>query len=108
MRYRVPTTFEMFNRTYLVRYATKKELRTKAWHNEDSITDAIHSNGDATIILRAGLGAECEWHTFLHELFHAIFDAIGHYDDLGQDEVIVDMCAASLHHFLKTKRGKLT
>jgi hypothetical protein len=42
--------------------------------------------------------------TFCHELIHALFDAAGR-DDLGSDEVLVDVLGTLLHQYMVTKKG---
>jgi hypothetical protein len=103
VRLAIPLQFDIVNRTYTVRYATPAELLTKKWRK----TDGRHSPEGAEIILRKGMAPEYEDHTFLHELEHAIFEAIGR-DKLSHDETLVDLHAGALHQFLKSKRGKLT
>jgi len=56
--------------------------------------------------MRPGLNREYTWHVFLHELFHALFEATGH-DKLSEDETLVDGMGGALHQFLESKKGTL-
>jgi hypothetical protein len=102
MRLAIPSSFQIANRSYTVRYASATELKTKGWKG----SDGVHSGERAEIILRPGLHKEYEWHTFLHELVHAMLEALGR-DDLSKDEMFVDILGGAIHQFLKTRKGKL-
>lgn len=45
-------------------------------------------------------------HTYLHELVHALFETAGR-KDLSENEELVDLIAAALHHYFQTKKGRV-
>ena len=67
-----------------------------------------HHRGQARIVLYIDGDAPQQdlEHTFLHELFHALFEAAGR-DELSSDESLVDTMGALLHQFMQTAKGNL-
>ena len=60
----------------------------------------------ATIEIKEGMDAELTYHTFYHELLHAISDTLG-WKELNEDEERIDAVAGILLQFFKSKRGNL-
>lgn len=93
---RIPTTFDAVNRTWRVRFGTdmKKKVDGEARYEP------------ATIVIRPGLQPQWTEHTYLHELVHVIFNALG-WDQMNDDEGKVDAMAGILHQILSTQDGEL-
>lgn len=99
--WRIPSSFTLVNRQYNV-----EEMDPDV--SDMSKAHGCHSRNKARILveLSGDLEEDFYQHTFLHELFHAMFEAAGK-DDLSEDEDLVDLMAALLHQFLQTSSGDL-
>ena len=96
MKFRVPESFEIYGSTIKVRRVPDSGLQSNyEYAHWDSHAQEIE--------IRYGLTADADRHSFLHEWFHAAFEASG-YPKLSTDEVLVDTMAGLLAQMLKTAR----
>ena len=100
MRWQIPESFDLANRTYTVRWMTGAE--EKKYSDEDGNCRVE----EAQVLIRKGKHKDYRDHTFLHELMHAVFNAAGREKEY-EDEGLVDSVAGLLHQFFKTKKGRL-
>jgi len=106
----IPLEFELINRTWHVKELTERherKLLAEYPHGEEpkgiwGLCDPEH----AVIYIRKSSSKDHMMHTFLHELGHALFYALGW--DVENEEEKVDALGAALHQWLKSKRGSFT
>lgn len=96
MRTTIPTTFRVANRKWTVVFDP----------DLDEGCDGETRYEKAEVALRPGLDKTYTEHTFLHELVHVMFGALGWEDD-NADEGAVDSLAGLIHQFLQTKSGNI-
>lgn len=96
MRFRVPESFEIYGSTIRVKRVPDSGMQSN--------TEYAHwISIDQMIEIRYGITDDQARHSFLHEWFHAAFEAAG-YGKLSSDEVLVDTMAGLLAQMLKTAK----
>lgn len=95
-RFPVPEAFEMYGSTIKVKRVPDSGMQS---NTEYANWNAL----DQTIEIRYGITPDQARHSFLHEWFHAAFEAAG-YPKLSTDEVLVDTMAGLLAQMLKTAK----
>jgi hypothetical protein len=103
----IPKTFQLMNRTWKVKHLTDKaEARlTKGTELEGQRLWGLCDTEHAIIWIRESSNKETMMHTFLHELGHAMFFALGWSGYFELEEPVVDGMGAAFHQFLKSKKG---
>ena len=86
---KIPRSFQILGKSYVVKVIPDKE-----WAEPE--TWGVCSPEKREITLRGGLKREVMEHVYLHEITHAILDAMGR-DKLYADEAFVDMFSGLLH-----------
>ena len=95
----IPKTFQLLSYTWTV-----------VMHDGPMVEGDQQCNGlcdfqNHVITLNKQLDAETLWHTWLHEVTHAVLDAIGRVK-LGNDEGFVDSLSGALAQALRPASGK--
>jgi hypothetical protein len=90
---RIPKRFRLLGQEYTV-----EVLQSERWPEESDCVGIFRPNTHE-IILRHNKSRSAIEHAFLHELNHAILNAMGR-DKLYKDEAFVDLQAALLHQAL--------
>lgn len=93
---RIPKGFSLLGREYTVRVVPAKE-----WTEEGAV--GTYQPAEALLLVKRQADTELMYWAFLHELVHAIFDALNE-NDLYQNEKLVDLFAGLLHQALKSAR----
>ena len=110
-RIHIPRTFELMNRSWTVKWMTDADdAKIHDIHGTNPLDHVVLGFCDvenAIIYLRKQQNRENMYHTFLHELFHAFFAALGFNYSKNTEERMVDSLGGCMHQFLKTKEGKL-
>lgn len=105
----IPTGFDILNRSWTVCWLTdakeKKLIEAMEYATEETRLWGYCDLELAKIYIRKSQSKDHMMHTFLHELGHAIFNALGWNDE--DEEGKVDALGAAFHQFLKTKKGSL-
>lgn len=92
----IPRSFELLGHRITVVRETASDDEYACWHPETN-----------TITVNPNLNEDLAWHSFCHELVHAIFDMLS-YEDLTEDEVLVDQFGGLLAQAIKTFRDAST
>ena len=92
LKMKIPGSFQLLGKSYSVRIIPERE-----W--TESETWGVCSPEKRQIIIKGGLSRETTEHVYLHEVTHAILDAMGR-DRLYADESFVDLLSGLFHQAL--------
>lgn len=95
----IPKTFRLLNRKFSVVPMSDEAQRASETHGVMDLEKGI-------IQVYPNDNRETTEHTYLHELVHALLETAGR-KDLSEDEALVDLVAAALHHYHQTKKGRV-
>jgi len=90
----IPKQFSLFGETYKVKKLLKID-KEDSWGEFDPVKNIIK--------IKKNLNIEQQEQVYLHELMHCVFTNLG-YDNLSDDEILVDTIAKALHQVLKTSK----
>lgn len=79
-------------------------LASELGHDEGTKYAGLYDHDSKTIYLDNAVTGSALEQTFLHELMHCILQSTG-YEELSDDEVLVDMLGELLYQFIVTKKG---
>lgn len=110
MDIKIPSKFQIFGHTYNVQFDDNLINERQAWGEYHSLTKTIMLQSSKRITIDSYDGdyeyeiSENELEeTFIHELTHAIFEAIGE-DKLSSNERVVGTFSKALHQAFKTMK----
>lgn len=92
---KIPKTFTLFGREYVV-----KVIPAKEWDEPDAVAKYLPADG---LILIKRTSGDLMVHSFLHEMMHAIYDALDE-SELYANEKLIDTTAGLIHQALKSAR----
>jgi hypothetical protein len=103
----IPKSFTLANRKWKVRFVPVEDIQARVNLRDGEVVDGCCDPRYAVILLSAELlkgPEEYLYHTFEHEVHHALFFALGLED---HDERIVEGLAGLRRQFEITRRGDL-
>ena len=107
----IPRSFELAGRKWLVHVMDSETARKHytSLGGELDIDDLEPSGGMCSsryarlyVVTAPGCNQEYYYAVFWHELFHALFDTMGHEE---HDETVIDGMAQLMLQYTKTQRG---
>jgi len=105
----IPNSFELLNRSWTVHWLVDDHEQSLLAKMEEATAQTrlwgYCDLENARIYIRQSPSKEHNTHTFLHELGHAIFNALGWNED--NEEGMVEALGGAFHQFLSTRAGKL-
>jgi hypothetical protein len=89
---KIPKSFQLLGKRYEVVMVPVEE-----WSEEELV--GLCSPQKLEVSIKCGLKPQLQEHIYLHEMMHAIFDAMGE-EKLYTDEAFIDTLAGLLHQAL--------
>ena len=99
----IPKSFDIAGKTYKVKFDTKRMLK------QHLIGQCNYAQCEIFLSQKDHKSIQCVndiEHTFLHEVWHTIWDALGE-TKLKKDEQKADAFCSLLHQMLNSRKGKL-
>ncbi len=109
-KFQIPNSFSCLGHKVnivIVTQADLQELAADLGTHEGSGNDkfcGLYDHENKTIYLADDVTGSTQEQTFLHELMHCILLHTG-YEELSEDEVLVDMLGELFYQFIVTKKG---